>query len=208
MKDIEQPKTKKTNKGYRSRASDILSIDLKGNAMDSLHRAGKFLYETKNPYKWKWFIIAIHHATYCFMLVALLRTDLSGIWENVPKRRNGLIDLHNRKNRLISFETAFEWIQDSQRMSGYIDSKPFKAQTHHEEAVKYLNDRRNEFVHLKPVTLIRSAQDFAKIEPILEIIEFLVFESRRCNFEDKQQRKIKDDLEKIRNFFKNFKNAK
>jgi len=166
--------------------TEYLRIDEKENAIDSLHRAVEFLKNTnENPYNWKWFIIAIHHAIHSFMIVALQNTDLSGIWEEpVIRKPNGLIDIFDRRNRLISFMKAFEWIQNSDRMSGYVNAKPFQAQSYHKDSMEHLNDRlRNEFIHYRPKGWSIHNQYFIDItRPVLEIIEFLVFGSGRCFF--------------------------
>jgi len=184
---------------------EYLRIDEKENAIDSLHRAVEFLKNTKNNlYDWKWFIIAFHHATHCFMLVSLQNTDLSGIWEEpVIRRSNGLIDIFNCRNRLISFMKAFEWIQDQERMGGYINAKPFPAKPYHRDSMEHLNDRlRNEFIHYRPKGWSVHNQYFMNVvKPVLEIIEFLVFESGRCLFDDGQREQIKSDINQMRNLF-------
>lgn len=187
---------------------EYLRIDEKENAIDSLRRAAEFLKNVKdNLYDWKWFIIAIHHATHCFMLVALKNTDLSGIWiEPEIKRDNGLIDIFNPKNKLITFMEAFRRIQDSKRMGGYVNAKPFQAKPYHKDSMKHLNDRlRNEFIHYRPKGWSIHNQYFIEIvTPVLGIIEFLVFESGRCLFEEKQRNQIKFDLSQIQSLFKEY----
>ena len=57
-----------------------LRIDEKENAIDSLQKATEFLKNTKNDQLyWKWFIVAIHHAVYHFMLLALQNSDQSNL---------------------------------------------------------------------------------------------------------------------------------
>lgn len=185
---------------------EYLRTDEKGNAIDSLHRAVEFLKNTENDlYDWKWFVIAIHHATHCFMLIALQNTDLSGIWEEPEIRReNGLIDSFDPKNKLISFMVAFNRIQESNRMGGYINSKAFPAELYHKDSMDHLNDRlRNDFIHYRPKGWSIHNQYFIDtVRPVLEIIEFLVFDSGRCRFEEEQRNQIKSDLDQIRNLFK------
>ncbi len=187
---------------------EYLRIDEKENAIDSLHRAVKFLNNTKNNlYDWKWFIIAIHHATHCFMLVALKNTDLSGIWEEPAIRRSdGSIDIFNHKNRLISFMKAFERIQDQERMGGSVNAKPFPAKSYHKASMEHLNDRlRNEFIHYRPKGWSVHNQYFMDVvKPVLEIIEFLVFESGRCFLKEGQGEQIKSDINQIRNLFEEY----
>lgn len=187
---------------------EYLRIDEKGNAMDSLHCALGFLRETKKDiYRWKWFIIAIHHAIYHFMLLALANTDLSGIWqEPVIKKKNGLVDIFNPKNKLISFMKALEFIQDPKRMGGYVNSQPFKAFSYHIQSMKSLNDElRNKFIHYKPLGWsIHDGYLTGVANPALEIIEFLVCKSGRCRFEEYQIKQIESDIRQIRSLFKKY----
>lgn len=193
----------------QDKKSEYLRINEKGNAMDSLHCALEFLKETKKDiYRWKWFIIAIHHATYHFMLLALVNTDLSGIWqEPVMKKQGRLVDIFNSKNKLISFMEAFDYIRDLKRMSGYVNSQPFKALPYHIDSMKHLNDKlRNKFIHYKPLGWsIHGGYLIGVTNPVLEIIEFLVLKSGRCRFEEDQVKQIKFDIEQIRSLFKKYK---
>lgn len=188
---------------------EYLRIDEKGNAIDSLHRAVDFLKNTERDlYNWKWFIIAMHHAVHSFMLVALQNTDLSGIWkEPIIKKDDGLVDIFNPNNKLISFMKAFECIQDSERMGGYGNAKPFRSKAYHKTSMEHLNGRlRNEFIHYRPKGWsVHNKYLVDIVRPVLEIIEFLVFNSGRCLFEEEQSKQIKFDIEQMRNLFKKYK---
>lgn len=188
--------------------SEYVRIDEKENAIDSLQRAVEFLKDTKdNLYNWKWFVIAIHHASHCFMPVALKNTDLSGIWKEPEIRKeNGLIDIFNSKNKLITFMEAFRRIQDPKRMGGYINAKPFQSKPYHRSSMEHLNDRlRNEFIHYRPKGWSIHNKYFVDVtRPVFEIIEFLVFDSGRCFFEEEQSKQIKSNIEQIRNLFKEY----
>jgi len=151
--------------------SKFLEVDEKGNAIDSLNKALYFLENIeKDSYNWKWFAIALHHSTYSFMLLSLTKTDLSGIWKSEKRSPEGYIDIEN--SELISFMEAFRRIQKPELMKHFINSKPFNANTQHERAMRYLNDRlRNLFVHYKPISWIIYYQCFINIvEPVLEVI--------------------------------------
>ncbi len=179
-----------------------MRIDEKTNPIDSLERALIFLREAeKDLMSMKWFVVAIHHAIYHFMLLALSNTDQSGIWkEPIIRRSDGLIDLMHPENRLISFMTALKFIQDSARMSGYVNSKPFQAKPYHAQSMKRLNDRlRNVFVHYKPLAWsIHDKYILDVINPGLEIIEFLVEKSGRCRLDQEEVDYIIGIINKIR----------
>jgi len=189
--------------------SECLEIDEKENAIDSLNKAVDFLKNTrKDSYNWKWFAIALHHSTYSFMLLSLTKTNLSGIWKSEKRSPEGDIDVE--KSELISFMEEFRRIQKLELMKHFVNSKPFKANTRHERAMRYLNDRlRNLFIHYKPVSWAIYYQCFINIvEPILEVIEFLVFESRTFFLDEEKREQIKFNIERIREICKGYKNSK
>lgn len=184
-------------------------IDEKENAIDFLGKALVFLCEVEqNPFNWKWFTIALHNATYSFMLLALQNPDLSGIWKEPEVRdKEGRIDLFNDNKKLISFMEAFKRIQDPNRMGGYVGCKAFSAEPSHEKSMRKLNDHyRNQFVHYRPMSWSIEIKDFIKISlPVLEIIEFLVFESGRVRFfEDSQFKRTRTYLDAIKSILKNY----
>ncbi len=191
----------------------FLRINEESNARDSLGKANEFLKNIKtDPLYWKWFIMAIHHAIYDFMLLALKNSDLSGIWEepvrfidNGPNHK--YIDIDNPNNKLINFLDAFKLIQKKEKMSGSISAKPFIANIKHRKAIKKLNGvLRNNFMHFSPK--LWSIEILFMIEtvfPLLEIIEFLVFDSGRFFIEEKRLDEIRSNLDSIRSLFKSYK---
>lgn len=177
----------------------FLRINERENAIDSLANALKFLEESRSKIlKLKWFIIAIHHAIYNFMLLALLNTDQSGIWSNkkVYRIESGMIDIFNFKNRLISFREALSRIQDKDRMGGYMNSKPFKAKSYHIQSMEILNDRlRNMFIHYRPSGWsLHDRYIYEAVKPGLEIISFIINESGRCRLLDEGDREYINNL--------------
>jgi len=186
-----------------------LRIDEKENAIDSLHKATEFLQHTEiDLFYWKWFIIAIHHAVYHFMLLALQNSDQSGIWKEPEKLvdyglSRKVVDTENSKNRLVEFLEAFDRIQEKDRMSGYVNAKPFVADTKHKEAAKCLNIiLRNNFAHFSlkgwsiEIFFIIDA-----VSPMLEVVEFLVLNSGRLFFDEQQRNGIQSDIGRIQLFF-------
>jgi hypothetical protein len=184
-------------------SEEFYRTDLKDSAIDDLEKLSKFLelVEQDKSY-WKWVIIALHSFLYKFMLLALKNSDCSGIWEKIEKKKVGLvykINLFNPKNKLISFLKAFKWIQDTERMSGFVNSKAFISTSEIDEAMKRLNtELRNQFFHFKPkgwsieIFLIKEI-----IQKTLPIIRFIVFESGRVLIEKNEQLVIDEILKKI-----------
>lgn len=186
-----------------------LRIDEKGNATDSLQKATEFLKNTKSdPLYWKWFIVAIHHAIYHFMLLALQNSDLSGIWKEPEKLVNrGLsrevVDIENPQNKLVGFVEAFGRIQDTTRMSGYVNAKPFVADTRHKEAAVRLNTiLRNNFAHFSPKGWsIEISFIIEAVSPMLEVVEFLILNSRRLFMDEQQRNIVQSGIASIQLFF-------
>jgi len=187
-----------------SNKENYLRIDVKSNAIDSLNKSFHFLSNhEKDLFSWKWFAISFHHAVHSFMLIALQNTDCSGIWDRCEYKEDGLIDVHNSNNRLVSFLKAYEWIKNAERMGGFVGAEPFKSEQYHDQSMKLLNNRlRNKFIHYQPLWWSIHNQYFADIAlPILEVVEFLRCHIR-SNFDKNEQESIKQDLVKIEEILK------
>lgn len=190
-----------------------LRIDERGNAIDSLQKAAEFLKNTESdPLYWKWFIVAIHHGIYHFMLLALQNSDGSGIWREPEKLvdHRGLsreiVDTENPKNRIVTFAEAFNRIQESARMSEYVGAKPFVADARHKEAATCLNATlRNKFAHFSPKGWsIQISFIIEAVSPLFEVIEFLVLNSGRLFIDEQQRTCIQSDVARIRLFFADY----
>ncbi|HEV7702197.1 MAG TPA: hypothetical protein VGO63_02010 [Candidatus Paceibacterota bacterium] len=157
----------------------FLFLDEKEHAIDSLTQSLSFLVHTEqNPFNWKWFIIAFHNTLHSFMLLALKKGDLSGIWENEDRMKvNDRFDVFSEKGKLVDFMKAFKWIQEKERMSKYAHSKEFKSENiiEIENRMKALNtDLRNQFIHFRPVAWGASPDYITEIcYPLIELLEFL-----------------------------------
>ncbi|MDD5731503.1 MAG: hypothetical protein PHU42_01240 [Patescibacteria group bacterium] len=182
-----------------------LRIDEKENIIDSLRMARDCLIESdNNDMNFKWLIISFHHALHNLMLLALAKTDGSGVWRTpIICGSDGLVDINNKKNKLLNFSEAIDYIQDKDKMNSFVNSKPFIAKPYHIETMKdHLNNRlRNAFVHYTP----RKGWSISKgyiveiINPGLEIASFLVFESNECSFDEDQMERIKKYIDEMNN---------
>ncbi len=171
-------------------------IDEKSNAIDSLQKAVVFLSKTKNDqFYWKWFIVAIHHAIYHFMLFALQNSDLSGVWAD-DKYLN---TIGLKEGKLIDFKEAFDLVQKKEQMTGYINAKPFVAKNEHKKAIKTLNDNlRNPLIHYRPISWsIEIDYIISVVLPLLEIITFLINESGRIRAGEDEVVQINKNIMKI-----------
>jgi len=184
-------------------SEEFYRTDLKENAIDDLEKLSTFLeLASRDKSYWKWVIIALHSSLYKFMLLALKNPDCSGIWEKVKKKKVGLIykiDLFNPKNKLISFLKAFQWLQKTEKMSGYVNSEAFVSTSEINEAMKRLNtELRNQFFHFKPQGWsieIRLIEEI--IQKTLPIIKFIIFKSGRVLIEENEKLVIDRILKEI-----------
>lgn len=201
----------------------MLTLTMERNGQDSLLKASTFLKDTnEDPFALKWFILAIHSCLHNFMLAALAGSGQEGIWE-IKEGKNGVekemveyqtladglrvIDSTNPKNRLMPFMQAYEHITDPGKMHRYTHSKPFLAEDKHTEAMKFLNNElRNVLVHLIPGIHGMTHDYIATCVPVVDIIEFLLFESGQIIHLNAQQdvdsarkaiESIRADLEKL-----------
>ena len=169
--------------------AEFYETNLKENAIDDLEKLFKFLELAKQDKSyWKWVIIALHSSLYKFMLLALKNSDCSGICEQGERKKVELvykIDSFNSKNKLISFLKAFEWIQDTEKMSRYMNSKAFISTPETDEAMRKLNTTlRNQFFHFKPMDWLIEIQLIKEIKQrTLSIIRFILFESNTVMIE-------------------------
>ncbi len=91
---------------YNRESPNVIHIDEKENAIDSLETALSFLIRDDNL-KWKWVVLALHHSLYSFCISALEH----GNYENVLSRKYGEDDdwiVHigkdsPRKSKIVPF---------------------------------------------------------------------------------------------------------
>ncbi|MFA7286730.1 MAG: hypothetical protein WC052_03675 [Patescibacteria group bacterium] len=181
---------------------------LKETAIDSLSKAASFLEKTKDdPFSWKWYIIAVHHSLYCFMILALSNSDQSGIWDEKYKSKKKQITFPNEDKKLIDFKTAYAWIQDKQRMGGYINAKPFVPLPYHSDSIiEHLNYRlRNRLIHYAPVSWSLSWEYLIQVTlPCLEVVEFLALQCGRFPMEENEREEVTRNLVVLRETAKHY----
>lgn len=106
----------------------------------------------KDPYRWKWVLIAVHNAVQGFMVLALrrgngllaLRDDIAAEWLKAYRADKTL-----PKEKLDNFLNLYAKIK-TDAAAGWVHSKPFVSGSTHDQSMKHLNDFRNEFIHFVP----------------------------------------------------------
>lgn len=193
--------------------SDFLRIDEKSNIIDSFSKSVDFLSPTEDLMNLKWFIITFHHGLHGLMLCALCTSGGDGIWEiskkyklpiykNLHNSNHKIIDIFNPKNKLLNFKDAYEKIKIVTHMNHLTISKPFVSTSRHDKAISEFNNTlRNKFVHYKPIgESIEENFIYKYTLPLVEIAEFLVFDSGQCMFDLEEQNKLKKSFTYIKDF--------
>ena len=106
----------------------------------------------KDPYRWKWVLIAVHNAVQGFMVLALrrgngllaLRDDIAAEWIKAYRADKKL-----PKEKLDSFLNLYAKVK-TDAAAGWVHSKPFVSGSNHDQSMKRLNEFRNEFIHFVP----------------------------------------------------------
>ena len=183
-----------------------MTLTLEKTAVDSLCRANQFLGEVDDDsIALKWFVIAIHHALHCFMLSALNDGGNNNIWvqSTVQKLRNvgnlNVVNLLHEDNKLLSFLAAYKKIQNKTTMQIYTHSKYFIAEPQHTEAMKFLNNElRNVMIHYKPITFGVTPDYVASCLPVMDILNFLLFDSGNIVQLSSNKTKLKNITDQIK----------
>lgn len=185
-----------------------LKIDEKTNIIDSFEKAESFLVDRKSELDLKWFVISFHHAVYCLMLYALTDSACGGVWQkSLVTHEDGTVDITSKKNQLLDFMKAFEYIQDVTKMRHCVHSKPFIANSCHKNSMLCLNRTlRNGLVHYRPMSWNISEEYIYKTcKPIVEIVESLVFDNGQCHllfvFDEENNNKLRKIIDSIKKYF-------
>lgn len=149
-------------------------------------------------YNWKWIIIIVHNCVQNFMVSSLR----SGNNLNVLEKRsaeNWFVEFTNRmkckiedwtspREKLDYFLSLYEKVK-SDKMLFLTISKKLETDNDKDEAMKWLNQHRNSFIHFVPSTFEMNVVNLPqRMVLIMGIIRFLVSESGNIvwfNIEDK-----------------------
>ncbi len=164
------------------KSRDVLEIDELANSMDYLDMAVSSLIEAeRNPYAWKWAVIAVHGALYGFAVCAVMGTD----YERVTKRSG-----HGPK--LKSFPDILQMCQSETAMKRFVNSRTLSLTLEQEKAIEYLHkDLRNRIEHFIPTQWSIELSSLPKVVMLcLEVIEFLALESGNILFSENMRERI------------------
>jgi len=184
------------NMAINSSKIDLLVVDEKSNFLDSLEKLLFFLTQTeegKEKMSWKWAIVALYEALYGAMILALQGGNFKRVIElcrTCKKTRSG---------KLISFEDAFKWIQEENKLPRRTGVKKFVPSEKQKEAILCISqDFRNNFVHFVPQTWFIDIKKFPEtFKSCLGIIRFCLFESGSIPLLESEKKPYGDLLVKI-----------
>jgi hypothetical protein len=171
-------------------------------------------HAVRDPYLWKWAVIATHDALHGFKGLAL-RPVGSGAQMRVPKheqRAYALVERERHEGRPIPEDTGdrvdqflglFEKLQVDWRMRPYMNSEVFVPTAEQDSAVRYLDRLRNDLTHYSNTTLPVQVGDLPNVLLCcIGVVEWLLVESGNVTIfeqesEDTARRRIqriKDEL--------------
>ncbi len=164
-----------------------LRTDDRNEAVKSLHKVHQFIKEThQDTYNWKWVIIALHNSAQAFMVLALEGTALL----NVCRNRRKIFEAIQSNEKLPDpymqyFINFYEDIKSPDRMNMYCDSSAFSGSKEADNAMKRLNEFRNQFIHFLPGVWSLEISELPELcNSVLSVIEFLIFNSGNVRFYD------------------------
>jgi hypothetical protein len=188
-----------------------LRTDERKEAVNSLEKVYQFILEVHtDPYNWKWVIIALHNAVQAFLVLALTGTASL----NVIKDREKWIEAiqlgneYPKQQFLLNFLKLYDDIKSKERMMHYGYSKSFKGSRKMDEAMKILNELRNNFIHFIPCNWCLEIAWLPLIcRQVILVVEFLILESGNVRFYENNDfekaklaeliTKIRDELERL-----------
>lgn len=136
--------------------SDVfLRTDVEIEALKTLELLDMHLkYVERDPYQWKWIILALHSLIQNVMVLYLTRGNDFHVFRvsKSKEQREIFWEIENNNNfenigklRLPGFGVLYDAIKSSDNVN-----HAFSATSTHNDAMKKLNDFRNSFIHFAP----------------------------------------------------------
>jgi hypothetical protein len=171
----------------------LLSTDAVTEAVRALEKAAELLPTVeRDPYQWKWVLIALHNAVQGFMVLAL-----EGSWHVralTRKDAKRLVQAHDAEVAKPEHERTFDWmfqevkldyfmelygkVQDEKEMPMSMVTKVLVPQGTQTSSMEKLNRLRNQFIHFVPVRLTEYVGDWPEmVADGAAVVSFLAFES-------------------------------
>ena len=175
--------------------SEYFSTNIINESVSSLDLARENLLIVEDDvYRWKWIVIALHNALQNTMVSALkqgngfhsMTNDSFKKWMEAYRGNKPL-----PPTKLANFLDLYKRIKKKHIMECYVHRKRFVAKQEHTESIKKLNSIRNGFIHFSlDVWSLEIAGMPELCLHCMDVIRFLVFESRNVVFYKEGENKI------------------
>lgn len=167
----------------------IIQTSLREDAIASLEAALDFALRARDDHRqWKWLIIAMHSTAQGFMVLALEHGNSLNAMR--PRHAKRWLESHRTKSpqsdyALDTFEALYDKVKSPVVQNGFIVSKPFTPEKHHDENLISLNEIRNNFIHFSSSSWGIDIQRIVEIcLSTLDLISFLGWESKTFHWHE------------------------
>ena len=179
----------------------FIEFDTEKEIENSLKKLDETLtLASTDTYQWKWAIIILHNCIQNCMILSLRATNDANIIKyhknKFPKSFKDYINNLEiiEQAKIIDYLELYDRIKNEKYMKSFIGSKHFIPEEKHNYSMNEINEIRNNFIHFKPQTWLIEIELITDIfKSVVEIINFLIFESGNCiyRFNENQIDKIK-----------------
>lgn len=159
----------------------------------------------KDPYRWKWVILALHSAVQNFMLLALkgsnslnvVRAKDAEAWSQAYNNDQPLPGL----GKIDDFLDLYKKIKGN-KMLIWSNSQKFVPKGQQGKSIKLLNSFRNEFIHFLPKSWSIEMSGLPAMSlDCVSVIDFLVSDSNNVLLNKEVRQHLKELLSTVRQSF-------
>ncbi|KWW20290.1 hypothetical protein AS888_19320 [Peribacillus simplex] len=175
--------------------SNIYVSDQLENAIDFLEQAGSYYRKYGYNHRFKWVCISLHGALYGFAVTYVKSGNpLDTIFKNTEKETS--------KWRLLSIMEILKLCKKEELIQS-VNGKVLVLTEKQKIAIERLNEYRNSFSHFgaSGYSVIGTIDEI--VEPVLEVIRYLILESNRIICSSNKKVKIERTLSSFENEVKN-----
>lgn len=181
-----------------SKINDFFRVNEATEAVNTLTMIHKYLSEKEQEnYNLKWALIATHNCLQAFMILVLRGSNSFDViqWKDEYDSKNNYEICCDSNPKMLKFMELFAKIKKPDHML----NRPFVDNTGTISCgVKLLNSARNDFVHYLPKAWsLQIGYVLLLIENSLEVIDFLIDDSRLTVYNEIRKEELKELTGKI-----------
>lgn len=168
------PKGRPAEKFYR--------LSEEQNAVDYLQKAYQAIRTLdRDPQAWKWLVLSLHSALYCFAICVLQGTDPDTV----------TIRTKAGKEKLIGFAEAIKRCQSAGYVSFYVHSKSLRLTADQDDAVRFLKNVRDKMEHYIPrLWQVEQHGVVTAAVDALDVIRFLALDAGNVRLDPAQRQTV------------------